>query len=107
MRDSHRALRTVLHVIHRQLQLGLLSDVGVLEEGNTAQEDGVTGALCRKAETEKEGTVSNTVNQRKLSYESIGYKGKPKSLSKDKCNKLVYLLERQYAKMLSLFEACL
>ena len=42
---SHRALGAVLHVVHQQLDLRLLSDERVLEEGDAAQEDGVTGAL--------------------------------------------------------------
>lgn len=41
----HRALRAILHVVDGELHLGLLVDVGLLEEGDAAEEDGVTGAL--------------------------------------------------------------
>lgn len=44
-RATYRALRAVLHVVHGQLHLRLLRDVGVLEEGDAAEEDGVAGAL--------------------------------------------------------------
>ncbi len=41
----YRALRAVLNVIDSQFHLRLLVDVGILEEGNAAEKDGVTGAL--------------------------------------------------------------
>lgn len=43
--EVYRALRAVLDIIHGQFQLRLLADVGLLEEGDAAEEDGVTGAL--------------------------------------------------------------
>lgn len=46
---SYRALRAVLDVIDGQLHLRLLVDVGLLEEGDAAEEDGVTGALWTEA----------------------------------------------------------
>lgn len=42
---SYRALRAVLDIVDGQFDLRLLVDVGVLEEGDAAEEDGVTGAL--------------------------------------------------------------
>lgn len=42
---TYRALRAVLHVVHGQLHLRVLADVGVLEEGDAAEEGGVVGAL--------------------------------------------------------------
>lgn len=42
---AYRALRAVLHIVDGQLQLCQLVDVGVLEEGDAAEKDGVTGAL--------------------------------------------------------------
>ncbi|KAF3857466.1 hypothetical protein F7725_009325, partial [Dissostichus mawsoni] len=35
-------MRAVLHVVHGELHLRLLVDVGLLEEGDAAEEDGVT-----------------------------------------------------------------
>lgn len=43
--QPYRALRAVLDVVHGQFDLRLLVDVGLLEEGDAAEEDGVTGAL--------------------------------------------------------------
>lgn len=61
MAGSHRALRAVLHVVHGQLDLRLLTEVGVLEEGHTAQEVGVTSAL-RKETQRKHRPVMSTLN---------------------------------------------
>ena len=47
---AHRALRAVLHIIDRKLDLSLLSDQRVLKERHAAQEDRVTGALKTKTE---------------------------------------------------------
>lgn len=49
---AYRALRAVLYIIDRKLDLSLLSDQRVLKEGYTAQEDRVTGAL--KTETDRQ-----------------------------------------------------
>ena len=46
---SYRALRAVLDIVDGQFDLRLLVDVGVLEEGDAAEEDGVTGALWTDA----------------------------------------------------------
>lgn len=46
----YRVLRAVLHVIDSQLHLRLLVDAGVLEEGDAAEEDGITGALMIEGE---------------------------------------------------------
>ncbi len=46
---SYRALWAVLDVVDGQLHLRLLVDVGLLEEGDAAEEDGVTGALWTEA----------------------------------------------------------
>lgn len=42
---SYRALRPVLDVVDGQFHLRLLVEVGLLEEGNATEEDGVTGSL--------------------------------------------------------------
>lgn len=42
---TYRALRAVLHIIHSELHLRVLADVGALEEGDAAEESGVTAAL--------------------------------------------------------------
>lgn len=42
---TYRAQRAVLHVVHRQLHLRVLADVGVLEKGDAAEVGGVTAAL--------------------------------------------------------------
>lgn len=46
---SYRALRAVLDVVDGQFHLRLLVDVGLLEEGDAAEEDGVTGTLWTEA----------------------------------------------------------
>lgn len=47
-RASYRALGAVFDVVDSQFNLRLLVDVGLLEEGDAAEEDGVTGALLTK-----------------------------------------------------------
>ena len=47
---SYRALGAVLDVVHRQLDLRLLSDQRVLEECYTTQIDRITGTLWRERE---------------------------------------------------------
>lgn len=64
MCDSHRALRPVLHIVNRQLDLRLLTEVGVLEEGDTAQEVGITGALRDK--TQRENKLLETSTQKRF-----------------------------------------
>lgn len=49
---DYRALRAVLHIIDRKLDLSLLSDHRVLKERDATQEDGVIGAL--RTETNRE-----------------------------------------------------
>ncbi len=51
---AHRALRAVLHIIDRELDLSLLSDQRVLKERHAAEEDRVTGALRTERETERD-----------------------------------------------------
>lgn len=48
---GYRALRAVLYIVDRKLDLSLLSDQRVLKERYAAQEDRVTGAL----KTERDG----------------------------------------------------
>lgn len=42
---ANRALRAILYIVDRKLDLSLLSDHGVLKEGDAAQVDGITGGL--------------------------------------------------------------
>lgn len=44
----YRSLWTVFHIIDRQLDLGLMGNQRILEEGNAAQEDGIAGALKKR-----------------------------------------------------------
>lgn len=46
---SYRALRAVLDVVDGQFHLRLVVDVGLLEEGDAAEEDGVVGSLRTEA----------------------------------------------------------
>lgn len=54
---SYHALRAVLDIVDGQFHLRLLVDVGLLEEGDAAEEDGVTGALWTE-EVSQEKTVA-------------------------------------------------
>lgn len=55
---SYRALRAVLHVVHGQFDLRQVVDVGVLEEGDAAEEHGVTGALWRETGYTKQAILT-------------------------------------------------
>lgn len=54
---AYRALGAVLYIVHRKLDLSLLSDQRVLKERDTAQEDRVTGALNTERDRERDEII--------------------------------------------------
>lgn len=74
----YRSLRAVLYIIDRELDLSLLGDQRVLKEGDTAQEDGVAGAL--KTETHRQ-TVGGEIRPAQATRPKAGVQWRTSMIS--------------------------